>query len=143
MELFSHLNNVQPITKIINAKFPNGYMIVSTMGGELDLPMLPNASRQAHILPNMKHSLVSIGALYDTNYTVTFKIKYVTIVYKDDIIPRGWRNYHNKLWYFPLSFDNEDEQLGDNKNNLMNNVYETPQAKLDMFLHETCFSPVK
>ena len=49
------------------------------MEGELDLPMLPNISRQAHILPNLKHSLVSIGALFDAGCTVTFKIKYVTV----------------------------------------------------------------
>ena len=81
--------------------------------------MLPNTARQAHIFPNIKYSLVSIGALYDSVCTVTFKIKEVIFVYKDDMILRGWINHHNKLWYFPLSVKNKDEQVGDNINNLV------------------------
>ena len=86
--------------------------------------MLPNKSRQAHISPKIKHSIVSIGALCDSGCTVTFKIKYISVVYKDDIILRGWRNNHSKLWYLPLSVKNEDEKVGDNENNLVNNVNE-------------------
>ena len=59
----AHLKNVRPTTNIINTKFPNGQIIRPTTEGELDLSMLPNIVRQAHILPNIKHSLVSIGAL--------------------------------------------------------------------------------
>ena len=56
------------------------------MEGGLDLPMLSNAARQSHIFPNIKHSLVSIGELCDAGCTVTFKGKYITAVYKYDII---------------------------------------------------------
>ena len=56
------------------------------MERELDSPMLPNTSRHAHIFPNIRHSLVSIGALYDAGCTVTFKLKEVNVIYKDDII---------------------------------------------------------
>ena len=101
MEVSAHLNNVQPATKIINAKFPNGYIIRSTIEGGLDLPVLPNIARQEHILPNIKQSLVFIGALCDAICTVTFKIKYGTVIYKDDIILWGCRIHHNTLWYFP------------------------------------------
>ena len=73
--------------------------------------MIPKTKRQAHIFLSIKHSLVSIGALYDDSCTFTFKIKYVTIVYKQDMILQGWRNQHNKLWHLPLSVDNEDEQV--------------------------------
>ena len=45
--------------------------------------MFPNILRQARILPKIRHSLVSIGALYDGGCTVKFKIKYVTVVYID------------------------------------------------------------
>ena len=42
--------------------------------------MFPSTTRQAHILPNIKHSLVYIGALCYAGYTVTFRIKDVTVV---------------------------------------------------------------
>ena len=57
---------------------------------------------------NINHSLVSIGNLCDAGFTVTLKIKYVIVVYKDEIILQEWRNHQNKLRYFPLSVKNED-----------------------------------
>ena len=48
------------------------------------------------------------------------------------------------MWYFPLSVENEDEKVGKEENNLVNNVYEQKtQAELAMFLHATFFSLVK
>ena len=73
MAVSAHLNNVQPTTNMINEKFPSGQIIRSIIEGELDLPMLPNIARQAHILSNIKHSLVSIGALYDAGRKVTLR----------------------------------------------------------------------
>ena len=97
-------------TKNINTKFTNGQIIKFKTEGELDSLMLPNTARRAHILPNIKHSLVSIGALCDASYTVTFKIKEVTVIYKYNIILLGCRYHHNKCWYFSLSAKIEDEQ---------------------------------
>ena len=94
------------------------------MEAELDLPILPRTAIKAHILPNIKHSLVSIGSLHDAGCTVTFRIEYVTFIYNNDIILLCWRNHQHKLWYLPTSVDNEDGQVVDNKNNLGNNVYE-------------------
>ena len=95
MSVSSHLNNVRTTTKIINSNCPNGQIIRSTMEGELYFPMLANIAIQAHILPNIKYFIVSIGSLRDAGCTVTLKIKYVTVVYKDDIILLGWRNHSN------------------------------------------------
>ena len=85
------------------------------MKGGLYLPMLSNIEKQAHIFPNIKHSLVSIGALYSSSCTLVFNIKEVTVVYKYNIILRGWRNHNNRLWHFPLSVENVRGRLGDNK----------------------------
>ena len=115
---------MQPTTKIINTKFPNGQAIRSTIEGVLYLPKLQNTARQAHICPNINHSLVSIGSICGVGCTVKFNIKYVTAACKNYLIPRGWRHHHIKLWYFLLAVNNEDEKVGDNKNNLSNNVYE-------------------
>ena len=94
------------------------------MEGELDLPTLPSTEGQAQILLNIKQSLVSIGALCDAGWFGTFIIKDVTVMYKNNIIIRGWRNHKNQLWYFPLAIENEYEQVGEYKNNLVNNVYD-------------------
>ena len=59
-------------------------------------------------------------------------------------ILRGWINHQNKWWHFPLSVKNEDKQVGEEENNLVNNVYkQKTQSDLEMFLHTTCFRPVK
>ena len=103
MAVSAHLNNLQPTTKIINRTFPKVQIIRSTVEIELYLPIQRSKSRQAHIFPNIKHSLVSIGELCDAVCIVTFRIKYITLMYKNNIILRGWRNHQNKLWYFQLA----------------------------------------
>ena len=65
MAVSDHMKNVQPTTKTMNEKIPNGKIIKYTMEGYLDLSMLPDIARQAHIFPNINHSLVSIGDLCD------------------------------------------------------------------------------
>ena len=85
------------------------------MEGELYLHMLPITERQAHILQNINHSLFSIVSLCDMGCIVKFRIKYITVMYKNDSILRGWRNHHNKLWYLTLSIDNKYEKVGDKK----------------------------
>ena len=80
MAVSSHLNNLCPTEKNINEKSPNGKIIRYKIEDQLNLPMLTDLARQAHIFPNIKHSLISIKELYDAGCTVTFKIKDVTAV---------------------------------------------------------------
>ena len=101
------------------------------MEGELYLPILPSTARQAHILPNIKHSPVYMGALCDAGCIFIIRIKDVTVVYKNKTMLKVWRNHLNKFWYFPLAIENEDEQVWDYKNNIVNNLYENKiQAEL-------------
>ena len=93
------------------------------MEGNLYLPMLPDIARQVPIFPNINNSLLFIGSLFDAGCTVNVKIKYIIVIYKDEIIPRGWGHQQNKLWYFPLSVKNEDGHVGEEESNLVNNVY--------------------
>ena len=67
------------------------------MEGRFYLPMLPNIARKEHIFSNVKFALVYIGELCDAGCTVTFNLKDVTVIYKEDIILIWWRNHHNKL----------------------------------------------
>ena len=113
MAVSANLNNVCATTKSVQEKFPNRQIIKSTLEGILDPPMLTNIAIQAHIFPNIRHSLVSILSLFDAVCTVIFKTKNCIVVYKDEIILREWRNNQNKLWFFPLSIENEDKQVGE------------------------------
>ena len=89
MAVSQHLKQLRPKTNIINEKFPNGQIIRPTMKGGLYLPILPNTEGQAYVSPNIKHSLVSNGQLCDDCCTVTFKIKDVSVVYKENMILQG------------------------------------------------------
>ena len=76
---------------------------------------------------------MSIVASWDSGYTVTFNIKDVTVFYKDKITLRGWINHHNELWYFPLSVENKDKQVGEEENNPVNNIYEKNKPSWQQF----------
>ena len=49
-----------------------------------------------------------------------------------------------KLWYLPLAIKVDEEQVGEYKNNLVNNFYKNKTyAEVSIFLHATCFRPIK
>ena len=49
-----------------------------------------------------------------------------------------------KLWYLPLAIKVDEEQVGEYKNNLVNNFYKNKTyAEVSIFLHATCFRAVK
>ena len=75
------------------------------MEGELYLPMLPRTSRQAHIFPNIKHSLVSIGALCGAGCISTFRIKDVMVMYQEKH-PRRVSKPPEYIVYSPLEIEN-------------------------------------
>ena len=57
------------------------------MEDELNLPILPNIPRQAHIQPSIKHALVYIGSLFDAVYVVIF----------NKICPFSLQRQHNPM----------------------------------------------
>jgi hypothetical protein len=55
----------------------------STHEAELDMPMLPAATKQVHIVPELAtHTLLSIGQLCDAGCDVAFTAEEVTVKYK-------------------------------------------------------------
>ena len=58
------VTNIQPTTTPIVACLPNGEHMTSTHTCILDIPMLPAAAHQAHIIPNLaSHSLILVVTL--------------------------------------------------------------------------------
>jgi hypothetical protein len=59
---------------------PNGATIASTHTETLNMPSLPHAARQAHILTGLaQHSLLYVGQINDNGCSVTFTATKVTV----------------------------------------------------------------
>jgi hypothetical protein len=59
-------NNKSTATPLA-VRLPNGDTITSTHTATLNMPSLPHAARQAHILPGLaQHSLLSVGQMCDS-----------------------------------------------------------------------------
>jgi hypothetical protein len=72
--------NKRPAANPIAIHNPNGTIMYSTHTAELDIPHLPLAARQVHIVPNLaSHTLLSIGQLCNTGYDITFNANAVTV----------------------------------------------------------------
>jgi hypothetical protein len=79
---------------------PNGSIMYSTHEAELDLPLLPKAARQVHIVPELaNHSLLSIGQLCDAGCDVSFNATNVTVCYDNQPILTGQRTPATQLWH--------------------------------------------
>jgi hypothetical protein len=70
----------QAVLVPLNVNMPNGTKIQSSHTCYLLLTDLPPQARQAHILPGLVHnSLISVGQLCDSKYSVTFTKDQVTV----------------------------------------------------------------
>jgi hypothetical protein len=64
----------------LEVPLPNGTTIASIHTATLNMPSLPHAARQAHILPGLaQHSLLSVGQICDSGCAVTFTVTKVTV----------------------------------------------------------------
>lgn len=97
------LSNLQPASKPISVKLPNGKIIASTHTGMLNLPLLPIAARLAHVFPQLTGSLLSIGQLCDSGYKAVFDSTTVSI---NDTSGRsvlvGYRDQETRLYMINL-----------------------------------------
>jgi hypothetical protein len=95
--------NKRPATNPIAIHNPNGTIMYSTHTAELDIPHLPPAMHQVHIIPNLaSHTLLSIGQMCDTGCAVTFNATTVTVTYQNRLILQGTRTATTRLWHFDL-----------------------------------------
>ena len=145
-------------TNPISVRLPNGTAIKSTHQGLLPLTMLPQAARQAHILPGLaSHSLISIAQLCDNGCTALFDKQQCHIMHNGITILKGPRCPKTKLWLLPtsnqkhqvnLTVTTEGEQHhkpvtteGDAQL-VCNNAYQQKTTKeLLRYLHAAAFSP--
>ena len=82
--------------------------MVSTHTGDLDLPQLQQAARRCHILPAIKHSLISVLKLCEAGCEVKF-INWgvgIEISYRGRLVIEGSLNKRTGLWIVLLTHQN-------------------------------------
>jgi hypothetical protein len=96
--------NIQPADKPLVAQLPNGAQVQLTHTCLLNLPMLPAAVRQAHIIPGLAlHSLVSVVTLTNAGCKVHFIKIGCMITHRGKTILCGSKCTRTSLWMIPLT----------------------------------------
>jgi hypothetical protein len=123
----------------LNVNMPNGTTTQSSHTSYLLLTDLPPQARQAHILPGLAHnSLISVGQLYDNEYSVTFTQEQVTVSKNGKHLMYGSRDPKSRLWRVNLKEKFETKHVQCNHAHEKNN-----QKDLINYIHAACFIPVK
>jgi hypothetical protein len=98
-QMFQQKSTTTPLA----VRLPNGVTITSTHTATLNMPSLPQAARQANILPGLaQHSLLSVGQMCDSGCSVTFTASNVTVTNGNSAILTGQRDKESSLWRVPL-----------------------------------------
>jgi hypothetical protein len=134
-------SNKKSTTTPLAVCLPNGDTITSTHTATLNMPSLPHAARQAHILPGLdQHSLLSVGQMCDSGCSVTFTASKVTVTNGDSTILTGQRDKESSLWRVPLD---PGTPLNVGQGHSAHNVYEQKSIQGTItYLHASCFIPV-
>jgi hypothetical protein len=128
---------------------PSGASIASTHTCQLIMPGVPPGTRQGHILPELVHSLVSIGKFCDDDCTAVFSRDHCKIYRKNECILTGPRDPTSRLWLLPLAATNHTAATACGPTTVLPakaysmNAYTTSNStELMQFLHAAAFSPV-
>ena len=94
----------------------------STHTCRLNIPWLPEAATEAHIVPGLAYtSLVSIRILCNAGCEVIYKDENCLVYYDKKLVWKGKREPTTKLWVLPLASDKEPKNM----------PYQTPSKKVD------------
>jgi hypothetical protein len=134
-------SNKKSTTTPLAVRLPNGDIITATHTATLNMPSLPQAARQAHVLPGLpQHSLLSVGKMCDSGCSVTFTASNVTVTNGESTILTGLREKESSLWRVPLD---PNPPLNVGQEHSAHNVYEQKSIQDTItYLHAYCFSPV-
>ena len=91
----------------------NGERVRSTHDGALEIPGLPPSTRYAHVIPGIKHSLLSIVRLFNAGCEVVF-VRWglnVEVRYKGKVVMKARKSTINGLWYVPITNINREDNL--------------------------------
>jgi hypothetical protein len=98
------VTNIQPTTTPVVACLPNGERVTSTHTCTLDIPALPAAARQAHIIPNLvSHSLILVVMLCNAGCDIVFTKIGCTISHRGRMVLCANKCTRTGLWLIPLA----------------------------------------
>jgi hypothetical protein len=119
---------------------PKGSIMYSTHVANLDIPHLPAAARQVHIVPDLaSHTLLSIRQLCDAGCDVTFNTNAVTVSHQHQLLLQGTRTAVTRLWHFDLPHPIPPPPITDER--AMSAVGSATPAELVAFAHAALFAP--
>ncbi len=131
----------------IKVIMPSGDSIASTHTCQVTIPGVEPGTRQGHILPELAHSLVSIGKFCDDGCTAVFSRDHCKIYRNNTCILTGPREEATRLWLLPLTAQ-PNKAIPTTKTQPVApysmNAYTTSNVtELMQFLHAAAFSPVQ
>ena len=96
--------NIRETDSPIKIMLPNGKTIWSTHTCNLDIPWLPDAMTEAHIVPGLSHSsLISTRKFCDAGCKVVFDMTECRVYYKNSLVLTGKRDPKTMLWRLPIN----------------------------------------
>ena len=95
--------NKRPTASPLKITLPNGKIIQSTHTCNLDIPWLPDALTEAHIVPGLSHlSLISTRKFADEGCKVLLDMNECRVHYKGTLVLTGKRDKGTGLWNLPI-----------------------------------------
>ena len=115
----------------IKIGLPNGQPLQSTHIGNIQLNV-PHDARQTHVIPGLKHNLVSIGKLCDEGCGAWFEKDKVTIYNAEGKeLLHGPQDHATKLW-----------KLNIGETEMCNNIHQLKNVQnMVQFVYEALFCP--
>ena len=116
----------------------------STHDGALDIPGLPPRARYAHVIPGIRHSLLSIVRLCNAGCEVIFGRwgLNVEVWYKGKIVMKAKKSTVNGLWYVPITSTNKEDNLEQSNNSEVNPDQQGQEAATQATQHQMKFQTV-
>ena len=125
---------------------PNGDIIRTTKRTSLPFQQLSKKAREAHVLPQLRQSLMSVNKLSEEGYTTIFHPENegvtvhekgtLTIATSSPPVLQGCKEKGDNLWTVSTNEEESEEEA--------NNVYNLPSTKQSIrYLHAAAGFPVK
>ena len=96
--------NLERAKFLIAIKFPDGNIIYSTHTCNLNIPWIPHAVTEGHIVPGLAHSsLISTRTFCDAGCRVQFDEEECRVYYKGELVLAGGRDEQSGMWKLPIN----------------------------------------
>ena len=98
------VTNIKVARHPLKINLPDGDCLTSTHTCTLDIPWIPNDTKEAHIIPRLAHaSLISIIILCNTGCKVTYDDDECRVYYNKKIVWLRKREPQTGFWILPLT----------------------------------------